>query len=108
MNRHKTTAQLSMLSYQSPLTIFDNQECYDKIFPRPVDIYKTSSHSSNVISIFERDRDNEDFAKACDEILFQVFLHEYKLQYVGKTHLNLDTKSSQSQLLQSQESRLRF
>ena len=49
-----------------------------------MDIYKTSSHSSNVVSIFERDRDNEDFVKACDEILFQVFLHKYKLQYVGE------------------------
>lgn len=39
---------------------------------------------SSALSIFERDSDNDDLKKVYDEILFGVFLREYKLQYVGE------------------------
>ena len=49
-----------------------------------MEMYKMSTQSGNTVSILERDRDNEDLKKVSEEVLFKVFLHEYKLQYVGE------------------------
>ena len=43
-----------------------------------------SIQSGNITSIFEQDRDNEDLKEVSEEVLFKVFIHEYKLQYIGE------------------------
>ena len=57
-----------------------------------MEIYETSLHPLSVVGIFEKDQDNEDFSKIYDEILFQIFLHEYKMQYVGEDTAELPYK----------------
>ena len=96
MSTHKKSTQASVLSYHGPLTMFDNQGCFDATFPAPVEMYKISSQSSNAVSIFEHDRDNEDLEKVYEEILFNIFLDEYKLQYVGE-----DTPELRQEILTS-------
>ena len=85
-----------MLSYHGPLTMFDDQGCFDAIFSEPVEMYKFSAQSSNAVSIFEHDRHNEDFEKIYEEILFNIFLDEYRLQYIGE-----DTPELRQEILTS-------
>ena len=93
MGRHYKSAQASVLSYHGLLTMFDDQGCFDAIFLESVEMYKISTQSSNAVSIFERNRDNEDLRRFMRRFCSIFSLMNTTYSMLGKTYLSFDKKS---------------
>ena len=96
MQGHSNSNNKSIYSYHGPLTMFDNQVCFNEVFKDPVEFYKLSSGFVSGGAVFERDSDNERFEKICEKIRFETFVEEFRQHYVGE-----DTPELRSFILSS-------
>ena len=71
MGRYTKFAHTNMLSYHESLTLFNDQKSDDKIVSPRVEMYKTTLQGSSAVSIFERDKDNDDLRKVYDKIFLE-------------------------------------
>ena len=58
MQGHSKSNKQSVYLYHGPLTIFDNQICFDMVFKNPMDSYKRAVNHGQGGTVFERDNDN--------------------------------------------------
>ena len=79
----KSQTKTSVYSYHGSLFLFDDQDCFNKTFRDSMEFYKATSNK-NGGATFERDVNNEVVEEMIEMILFEVFLYEFKQQYVGK------------------------
>lgn len=74
MHGHKKSNALLIYSYHGPLTLFDDQVCFNTISSNPMDFYKAALNK-NGRAIFEQDINNEVVEEILEIILFEVFLY---------------------------------
>ena len=70
-------------SYHGYLSLFDDQDYFNATFRDPMEFYRATSNKNDGV-VFERDVNNEVVEEMIEKILFEVFLYEFKQQYVGK------------------------
>lgn len=79
---HRKSNATSVYSYHGSRSMFDDQDCFNAIIDDPAKFYKATLNENGGV-IFERDIDNAVMEKMVENILFEVFLYEFKKQYVG-------------------------
>ena len=83
MHEHMKSNTSSVYLYHGPLTLFDDQECFNTTFRNPMEFYNASINT-NGGTMVEGDTTNIIVAEMLEKILFKVFLYDFKQQYVGK------------------------
>ena len=77
MYGHKKSNKTSVYSYHESLSLFDDQDCFNKAFRDPMELYKATSNK-NGGATFERDVNNEVVEEMIEKIIFEVFMYEFK------------------------------
>ena len=96
MQSHSKSSTKSVYSYHGPLTMFDNQVCFNLVFKDPVEFYKMNNSYASGSAMFEQDNDNDRVEKICERIRFETFVEEFRQHYVGE-----DTPELRSFILSS-------
>ena len=77
MMGHDQSNKASVYSYHGSLSLFDDQDCFNKTFHDSMKFYKATSNK-NGGATFERDVNNEVVEEMIEMILFEVFMYEFK------------------------------
>ena len=66
---HNKSNKASVYSYYGSLSLFDDQDCFNKTFRDPMEFYRATSNKNGGV-VFERDVNNEVVEEMIEKILF--------------------------------------